>query len=142
MLKRRVTMVATPRKWPGREAPSRRVAMGPGSTKVVLPAGYMAAAEGAKRRWTPADSNLRQSSSKGRGEDSKSSSGPNWVGLTKMETATASFWLRAVETRERWPKWSAPMVGTRPRVRACMGIAARGARQGAGLLAGGGQMRR
>ncbi len=40
--------------------------------------------------------------------------GPNWVGLTKMLAATWAQSLRAAAMRERWPAWSAPMVGTRP----------------------------
>ena len=42
-----VTTVVTPRKWPGRIAPSMTSASAPGSTWVSKPGGYITAAVGA-----------------------------------------------------------------------------------------------
>src|SRR5580698_5826348 len=49
-----------------------------------------------------------------------------------MEAATKSHPARAAATSERWPAWSAPMVGTSPRVRPV----ARASRQRDCILAG------
>ena len=46
--------MATPRKWPGRAAPSRPSATPSGSTQVAKPGGYISAGGGANRRSTPA----------------------------------------------------------------------------------------
>lgn len=43
----------------------------------------------------------------------KSSLGPNWVGLTKIETTTVSASVLAFFTRLKCPSCSAPIVGTR-----------------------------
>ena len=62
----------------------------------------------------------QRSASRVRGYLRKSSAGPNWVGLTKMEAATfpwaESARVRAAWTRLAWPSWRAPMVGTNGRV--------------------------
>ena len=50
-----MTTVATPAKWPGRDAPSRRSASAPGSTLVSgSPPGYISLTEGANKSPTPA----------------------------------------------------------------------------------------
>src|SRR5580698_1467493 len=43
-----------------------------------------------------------------------SSGSENCVGLTKMVTATRSHSTPARSIKERWPSWSAPIVGTSP----------------------------
>ena len=55
-----------------------------------------------------------RSRSSSRGYASRSSEGPNWSGLTKMLTTTTSAFSRAIRTSDRWPSWSAPIVGTKP----------------------------
>src|SRR5687767_9719691 len=49
-----------------------------------------------------------------RGYLERSSLGPNWVGLTKMETTTCSHSSRARRTREICPSCRYPIVGTNP----------------------------
>src|SRR3982074_2337490 len=55
-----------------------------------------------------------QSRSNSRGYFDKSSVGPNWVGFTKIETATESHCAFAARTSDKCPSCRAPMVGTRP----------------------------
>ena len=82
---------------------------------VTAPEGYISSMLGANRRSTRSCSSSARSRSKLRGYLPRSSLAPNWMGFTKRETATRSHCAFAARTRERWPSWSAPMVGTRPR---------------------------
>ena len=56
-----VTTVATPRKWPGRDDPSRWSLRPATSPKVLAPLGYISSAEGANTR-----SNFRSSQASGK----------------------------------------------------------------------------
>ena len=44
----------------------------------------------------------------------KNSSGPNWIGLTNILTATLSFCFRAALTKDKCPSCKEPIVGTKP----------------------------
>src|SRR5271170_2841481 len=114
MWKSLLTTVVTPRKCPGREAPSRRSPSPSTSTQVEAPAGYISSTVGAKIRSTPSASRRAQSVSNVRGYLARSSLGPNWVGFTKIETVVMSHVAFDAFTSERCPAWSAPIVGTRP----------------------------
>ena len=62
----------------------------------------------------PSFSSSWQSRSNCRGYFDKSSVGPNCVGFTKMETATASHCAFAARTSDKCPSCRAPIVGTKP----------------------------
>ena len=115
MWKSLATTVVTPRKCPGRDFPSELFAdafhgdVGGRTLRIHF------FDRGREEKMTPSFSSKSQSRSKVRGYFERSSLGPNCVGLTKMEVATASHWARAARTSERWPSCNAPMVGTRPR---------------------------
>ena len=114
MAKSLLTICATPLKWPGRIAPSITSATGPRSNTRVSGSGYTSSIEGTKAKSTPHSSSIRQSASSVRGYVRRSSGLLNCVGLTKTLTITISFSERARSTSERWPAWSAPIVGTSP----------------------------
>src|SRR5580692_11046364 len=76
----------------------------------------MSAGCGAKIASTPADSSFVASESKVRGYLARSSLGPNWVGLTKIEVTTWVHSRFARSTRAMCPAWRAPIVGTRPTI--------------------------
>src|SRR5260370_26094844 len=109
------TTVATPRKCPGSDRPSSLPLSSSTVTQVTAPCGYICSTVGANNRSTSSRSSNSQSGSKLRGYFAKSSLGPNWVGFTKMEAATIPQQALAARTRDRWPSWRAPMVGTNPR---------------------------
>lgn len=91
-----------------------------------IPAGYISAADGTKQTSTffllvvvvvvVISFNSSRSESNVRGYFAKSSCGANWAGLTKIETTTLSQDARAFLTRDIWPAWRAPIVGTKPTV--------------------------
>ena len=109
-----MTTVVTPPKCPGRESPSYRRVRRCTDTAVSKSGGYISWVLGMKTASTPAAWQSRRSSASERGYRSKSSSGPNCRGFTKMPTATASQASRAARISERCPSCNAPMVGTRP----------------------------
>src|SRR5512138_943546 len=76
----------------------------------------MISAVGIQTRSTPSGSSKLKSRSRSRGYLDRSSLGPNWVGLTKMETTTWSHSSRARRTKERCPSCKYPIVGTSPTV--------------------------
>src|SRR6266545_4436262 len=126
------TTVATPRKWPGRMAPSSRPARGPGSTVTSgSPSGYISRPSGANTRSTPSARAIERSRSRSRGYASKSSPGPNCKGFTKIDTATTSRSARARRISEMWPSWNSPMVGTNPTVRPAARSASQASRNSA-----------
>src|SRR5712692_6486760 len=77
----------------------------------------MSAASGKNKASTPAADNFSLSASSVRGYFAKSSFGPNCLGLTKMEAITGEQSRLARSTSATWPACSAPMVGTKPRMR-------------------------
>src|SRR3989449_8303088 len=109
-----VTTVVTPPKCPGRESPSYRRVRRCTETAVSKSGRYISWARGRKTASTPPDRQRRRSCTSERGYRSKSSSGPNCRGFTKMLTATASQASLAARISKRCPSCSAPMVGTSP----------------------------
>ncbi len=63
---------------------------------------------------TPNAANLSESICSCRGYFSKSSFGPNWVGLTKMDATTTSFSALACRTSVRCPVFFDPVRQCRP----------------------------
>ncbi len=114
------TTVATPSKWPGRDAPSQR-SLTPRTDTVVAGGsgqdGYISVTGGTKTRSAPASAQASRSRSSVLGYRAMSSGSPNCSGFTKMLTATTSHSARARAMREVCPSCSAPMVGTRPTTR-------------------------
>src|SRR5512143_2086578 len=109
------TTVATPRKWPGRKAPHSPFETSITSMKVWNPCGYMSATAGRKTAEVPAARSIERSRASSRGYFSKSSPGPNCVGLTKIVAATASQpCSRAIRTRLTCPSRRYAIVGARP----------------------------
>src|SRR3954466_1281758 len=114
MLKSFETIVATPRKCPGRDLPSSR-SLNPSTViQVTAPAGYISSAVGANTRSTFSFSSSPRSRSRSRGYLLRSSLGPNCMGFTKTDAATAAHCERAACTSDRCPACSAPIVGTNP----------------------------
>src|SRR5262245_26031263 len=62
---------------------------------------------------TPASAASPASCTRSRGYFSKSSSGPNWLGFTKIDITTTSARLFARRTSETCPSCRAPIVGTK-----------------------------
>src|SRR5579872_6405115 len=117
MAKSLVTTVATPSKWPGRDAPSQAAASGPTDTTVEGgsgQSGYISVTPGAKTTSTPRAAQTSTSLASVRGYRSRSAGSPNCSGLTKTVTQTVSHSDRARMISDSWPAWSAPIVGTSP----------------------------
>src|SRR5919109_3620890 len=74
----------------------------------------MTSSVGIQTRFTPSGSSRLRSRPRSRGYLERSSFGPNWVGLTKIETTTWSHSSLARRTRERCPSCRYPIVGTSP----------------------------
>src|SRR5271165_536799 len=130
------TTVATPLKWPGRDAPSQR-SLTPYTETVVAGGaghdGYISATGGTKTTSAPASAHTSRSRSSVLGYRSMSSGSPNCSGLTKMLTATTSHSARARATSEVCPSCSAPMVGTSPTTRPVARARSRASRQAAAV---------
>ena len=76
--------------------------------------GYMRLAPGMNTISTRSFFSSADPSRSVRGYFLKSSFGPNWRGLTKMDATTTSFSRRARRTKDACPACSAPIVGTNP----------------------------
>src|SRR5688572_13855943 len=74
----------------------------------------MTSSVGIQTRSTPRGSSRLRSRFRSRGYLERSSLGPNWVGLTKMDTITWSHSSLARRTSERCPSCRYPIVGTSP----------------------------
>ena len=111
------TTVSTPWKNPGRNSPSRISPVGPGSTMTSCSCGYISRTLRREHQVHAAPPRRRPGpASRVRGYLSRSSFGPNWSGLTKIETATVPpgpASSRARRSSARCPSCSAPIVGTR-----------------------------
>src|SRR3990172_673441 len=107
------TTVHTPRKNPGRNAPSRMSASsGGGATLNACGSGYISRSSGVKSTSTRSRSSFPQSTSKVRRYLSKSSVGANCSRFTKMVATTKLACERAIRISERWPSCRLPIVGT------------------------------
>ena len=111
-----LTTVATPRKCPGRDAPSSFPLSPSTSTNVFAPGGYISSTDGRKSSSTSSFSSSARSRGRSRGYLSRSSEGPNCRGLTKIDTAVAPQRDFEARTSDRCPSCKAPMVGTKPRL--------------------------
>ena len=90
------TTVATPSKWPGRCAPSKRLPRSPTETVVEKPSGYIVLdgrGEDAVDALLGGDRAGRDPRRAGSGRDPRP--GPNWVGFTKRLMTTSSHSARA-----------------------------------------------
>ena len=108
------TIVATPRKWPGRKRPSRIEPSSVTSTQVWKPGGYISSGDGAKTRSTPSSRASARSRVRRGGSERGRSGCANCAGFTKRLITTVSFSARAARSSARWPSWSDPIVGTSP----------------------------
>ena len=129
-----VTTVVTPRKWPGRCAPSStsaqlaRFHVGLEARRVHRRSGRCVDRVDARAAGT-----LRGRRRSGAGTRSKSSRTSNCSGLTKIDTTTTSARRRASSTSARCPACSAPIVGTNPTTRPASRCASDQARIAAGV---------
>ena len=108
---------------PGAARPAGRCCSSRTSTVRLEPGGYMSPALGHEGDIDARRGRLGQVALAGRaGSGRDPRLGPNWVGLTKIDSTTRSARRRASSSSATWPACRSPMVGTKairsPRARA------------------------